>query len=398
MTNVISTIINLPAYLSTIAMVKSGKIERALISAEKLLRNNPLNSKFIVVFTQAAVSANLPETAIQTLEIARDHYPNDVATLNWLGVLYQKVGRTRSARECFEKLCEICPSDPTALKSLKDAMALDSMSTDGWTESAETGGTYRELIKDAKEAELLEQEAKAMKNEKDVDALIINIQTKLASEPGNMNYYRFLAKLYTQKKMFGDAIATLKKAMEIGSSDPELDNAMISIRVQQLDDEISQLKAIGNIDGSEAKEAEKKQFIFKNLQEMVRRYPNDLKLRYEWGVILYDNSSLNDAIQQFQMSQRNPKYQVKSLYYLAMCFKQKKQYDLALNQLEKAASETPIINETKKDILYELGEISGLTGNKDKAAGYYKQIYQADISYRDIAEKIEQVYKTREKL
>ena len=31
-------------------------------------------------------------------------------------------------------------------------------------------------------------------------------------------------------------------------------------------------------------------------------------------------------------------------------------------------------------------------GDKVKAAEYYKQIYQADISYKDIAQKIELLY------
>jgi len=44
-------------------------------------------------------------------------------------------------------------------------------------------------------------------------------------------------------------------------------------------------------------------------------------------------------------------------------------------------------------VLYELGLILEIVGQKDKAAEYYKQIYQSDISYKDIAEKIEQAYR-----
>lgn len=392
LTRVISTIACLPLFLKTVAMVKSKNTNEALVSAEELLKDNPLNSRFIKVFAQAAVNANLPEAAIQTLEIARDHYPNNILIINWLGALYQKVGRTRSARECFEKLSEIRPDDPAALKSLKDAMALDSMTTDGWVESAEKGGTYRDIIKDVKEAALLEQEAKAVKSEKDVDVLIADIRAKISGEPENINYYRALARLYVQKKLFDEAIAIMEKAREISPNDPELGNVLSSIHIQQFDNEIFRLKAEGDTAGAEAKKAERDRFVFENLKESVRRYPNDLKLRHEWGVILYENGNLNEAIQQFQMSQKSPKHRVDSLYYLAMCFRKKKQYDMALEQLEKAASEIPTMDGTKKDIFYEIGEISEAMGNRDKAAEYYKQIYQVDIGYKDIAEKIERVY------
>lgn len=393
-THYISMLTGLPEYLKTMAMAKSGKPDEALISAEKLLRNDPLNPKFITFFAQAAGNANLPEAAIQTLEIARDHYPENISVLNWLGAFYQKTGRTSSARECFEKLSEICPSDPDAVKHLKDALALDSMSTDGWAVTAEKGGTYREIIKDTEEAQLLEQEAKAVKSEKDTDALVADALAKVQAEPENINYYRSLARLYVQKKMFNDAIAILNKAIEISRGDPELDAAMTSTRSRQFDYEISQLEEAGNSAGAETKKAEKQQFVFNDLQERVKRYPNDLKLRYDWGIMLLNNDYRNEAIQQFQMSQRSPKHRLKSLYSLAMCFKQKKQYDLAMDQLEKAGSETVTMDDTKKDILYELGEISEIMGNEEKSTEYYKQIYQVDIGYKDIAAKIERAYKT----
>jgi len=391
--HIISTITGLPSYLTAMGMVKSEKTGKALALAERLLRKDPLNLKFVKLFTYAASKAGLSEAAIQTLEIARDHYPGDTSVMKLLGALYIETGRAKAARECFERLCEISPNDPKAIKSLKDAMALESMATDGWAEIAETGGTYRDMIKDAKEAVLLEQEAKAVKSEDDADALIADALAKIEAEPSNINHYRLLTRLYVQKKMFADAIAALEKAIEINPGDPELERAMGSTRIQQFDYQMSELKDAGDTAGAESKEAERNQFIYDDLQDRVKRYPNDLQLRYELGVILYDNGYLNEAIQQFQMSQRSAKHRVRSLFYLAMCFKMKKQYDMALAQLVQANAELPTMDAMKKDVCYELGEISGITGNREKAAEYYKQIYQVDIGYRDIAEKIEQVYK-----
>ena len=76
-----------------------------------------------------------------------------------------------------------------------------------------------------------------------------------------------------------------------------------------------------------------------------------------------------------------------------MSFKAKKQYDLAVEQLKKASAEIIGMDTTKKDILYELGELSTLMGDKATALEYYKEIYAVDIGYRDITEKVESVYK-----
>ncbi|MBN2302682.1 MAG: tetratricopeptide repeat protein [Lentisphaerae bacterium] len=383
----------LPTYFVATARLKANKPEQALLLAEKLLRINPLHPKSIMLFAEASVAAGLPEAAIQTLEIARDFYPSHIKIINWLGQLYQKVGRTKSARECFEKLCEICPNDPGALKMLKDALAIDSMAADGWQNAADKGGTYRDIIKDTDEAHLLEQESKAVQTDRDTEVLIANTLKKIDSDPENINYYRQLSKLYAQKKAFTEAISALKKAISLNPGDPELDKTMSATRTLMFNEDIAQLKAAGDSDAMEAKVLERDQYIADDLQARVARYPNDPELRYEWGSLLFQYQHLNEAIQQFQISQRSPKYRIRSLYKLAMCFKQKGQHDLAIEQLEKAGLELTSMDQTKKDILYELGQITELTGDREKAAGYYKQIYQVDIGYKDIATKVEQVYK-----
>ncbi len=92
------------------------------------------------------------------------------------------------------------------------------------------------------------------------------------------------------------------------------------------------------------------------------------------------------------LGQRNPKNRVQALYYLGLCFKAKKQYDLAMDQLGTASAEILIMDSSKKDVLYELGQVSELMGDSAKAAEFYKEIYQSDISYRDVSQKIEDLY------
>lgn len=391
-TKIVNTIAGFPAYVVALAVFQFGKPAKALLAAEKLLKKQPLEPRYVKLFAHAAADAGFPEAAVQTLEVARDHNREEKEILRTLGGLYQDQGETKAARECFEKLCELSPNDPAAVKALKDAMALDSMKTDGWSEAAEKGGTYREMIRDTKEAELLEQQAKAVKSTKDADALIQDAVAKIEAEPENINYYKSLARLYRQKKMFDEAIEVLEKAVEVSGGDPELDAALSSARVQKFDAEIAALKEAGDEGAVSARKEERDAYVYEDLQSRVKRYPNDLKLRYDLGIMQLERGLVNEAIQQFQLSQKSPTHRVASLYYLAVCFKQKSQYDLAQEQLEAALAQTSSMDDTKKSVLYELGEVAELLGDKQKAAGYYKQIYQVDIGYRDIAEKIENLY------
>ena len=227
----------------------------------------------------------------------------------------------------------------------------------------------------------------------DADALIEQAQAKIAAEPANVNHYRALARLLAQRKRFGDAIGTLQKALEVNPGDPELDAALGNMRIQQLDSQIAELKAAGDTSGAEAKEAERNQFYADNLQERVNRYPNDLRLRHEWGELLFANDMFNEAIPQFQLAQRSPKHRVSALFYLGLCFEKKQQYDLAIEQLEKAKADLLSMDDTKKNILYEMGRIYEVMGKTNEAADCYKQVYQVDFGYKDVAKRVESIYK-----
>ncbi len=387
-THIITSITGMGGMIGAQSALKKDPI-KALKISEKLLRTDPLNKMFIDVHVKAALAADLPETAILTLEVGREHYPKDAALLKKLGQLYLDHNQTNKGREIFEILLALKPNDQAVLKAYKDATALDTMNKGGWSDA----GSYRDIIKDTEEATRLEQAAKAVKTDKDVDALIAESLKKIEQEPDNINYRRGLADLYMRAARMDDALQTLEEAQKLsGGADPQLDRSMAQVKLKMFDLEIDQLKTSGDETGAAAKEAERKAFELADAAERVKRYPNDLQFRFEFGVLLYDNDQLNEAIQQFQQAHRNPQRRIRSLYYLALCFKQKQQFDIALEQLEKAASELQIMDSTKKDILYELGSICEAMQDKEKAAQYFKQIYAVDIGYRDIAQKIEQNY------
>lgn len=395
LTHALSMLAGLPRFVRGHLALKAGKPMAALQLAEQLLRTDALNMAFIDLLCRAAEAAKMPEVAIQTLNVARGFYDTRMDILIRLGNLYTATNQMEAARECFETVADLRPHDAQAMKAYKDAMARDSMIKGGWTEAAKDGGSYRTLIKDLQEAATLEQESKSVRDEHGLESLIRNAIDNIKQEPDNINHRRTLADLYLEASRFDDAIRTIQESRRVpGIDDSQLDRMLAEVRTKYFEREIEELRANGDLDGVRAKQAEKEAFLFKDVAGRVERYPDDLSLRLEYGVLLYQHDAINEAIHQLQIAQRYPRNRLRASYYLGLCFRKKEQYDMAIEQLEKAAEELPAMNELKKDIYYELGCILASMGKAQEAADkYFKEIYQADIGYKDVAAKIEAAYK-----
>ena len=376
-------------------MSAQGKLKKdpkaALEGAEKLLELDPLNLPFLKFFAQAAEAAELPEIAVQTLEIARPYFAKDVEFLRILARLYIATNKPAGAKDCYSTVAELLPNDQVAIKNLKDAAALDTMKTGGWEN---TKGSFRDKLKDQKGAILLEQQAKSVKGDSDVETLIAQRLKDIEREPQNMNFRRALADLYVRAERFDDALDALDAATKAaGRADPQIERTASQIKVRKFDAAIAAAKEAGNDDEAAAKDAEKSTFLYDDAVDMVKRYPNDLQFRYELGYQYYLRQQYNEAIEEFQLAQRNPQRRTRSLYYLAMCFSEKGQLDIAFEQLQKAASELAIMDETKKDVVYQMGVLAEQMGRKAEAVAFFKEIYGVDIKYRDISQRIEAAYK-----
>lgn len=390
MTHIITSLTGFPSVLITKGTMGKNPL-KAMHSAEKLLRRDPLNIMFLNLLAEAAMHADIPEVATQALETARDDRPDDVTLLKRLGALYTEVERNHDARLVYERLMKLRPNDQELIKAYKDATALDSMQKGGWSEA----GSFRDVIRDTEEAARLEQEGKAVKTTKDVIDLIVDAEAKYKNEPENVNYVRALADLYARAERFIEAADTMERFQKASSTrDPQIDRAISDTRLQQFDFEVTQLEAAGDTEAAEAKKKERHDFRLEDAKDRVTRYPNDLQFRFDLGEFLFEEGEHNEAIQQFQLAQKNPQRHVQSLYYLGLCFKAKEQYDIAMEQLTAANNSLQTMDNTKKDVVYELGLLHESMGNVEEAKNHFKQIYSVDIGYKDVAQRIEQAYGT----
>ena len=376
-------------------MLKAGKKEAALLECEKLLTMNPLQSQNVELAVQVADASGHPEAALFTVEAAYENNPDDMMLLRRVADYYMAVGDYAKARDAYVKLNAFLPNDQAIFKQLKDAEARVTMAA-GWESTAGKKDGYRDLIADKDQAKKLDMQAKSVVAGSDADALIEEARARIEKEPNNLNLYRALSRLLTQNKRFDEAVEALEAARKVNASDPELDRSISMTKISAFEAKIEELKAAGDAEGVASMSNEMDQFVFDDLISRVQRYPNDLKLRYELGLQYYKYDYFDEAIGQLQLAQRSPKERIESLYYLAMCFAKKGQRDMAVMQLETANEQLQIMDDLKKKIEFELGDMAEQAGDIEKAFGYYKDVYGADIGFEDIGVRMERIYKLRQ--
>ena len=375
-----------------LALAKKGQGAEAMAEAEKLLTINPLDPDNIECAVKAAESAGKPEAAAISVEAAYSCNQNDANLLERIAAYYMAAKRYDKARDAYVKLSQLKPGDQRVLQLLKNAEAQTTMSS-GWSDSVGKKGGFQNLIANKEQAKKLDQANKAMVVGTDAEALIAEKKAQIEKEPGNMNMYRALARIYMQNKRFAEAVQTLEQAQTVNSADPELDRMLSTVRAADYEARIEALRQEGKTEEADALEVEKDQFVFDDLATRVDRYPNDLHLRFELGYQYYiygdqDPSFYDEAVQHLQLAQKSPKDRLNALYYLAMCFLKKGQRDRAVMQLETARDQLPMMDDLKKKVVYQLGLCAEESGDYEKAYNYYKDAYSSDVTFDDLNERM----------
>jgi len=227
------------------------------------------------------------------------------------------------------------------------------------------------------------------------DRLIAEYEERLPKEPKNLKLLRSLSELYAQKKEFDRAIEYAERIRSSeGGTDPSLDRLISDITIKKLNHEISLLDPAAPEYTQEVArlEAERQAFQLKECQQRAERYPNDLQIRFELGDLYFRTGKITEAIGEFQKAQANPQRRLQALGYLGQCFARRGMNDSAVRMLQNAIKEKPVFDDEKKELTYQLGCVFEKMGKPEEAIEQFKQIYELDISFKDVSAKVDKYY------
>ena len=262
--------------------------------------------------------------------------------------------------------------------------------------------SFRDKLRDEAQAVSLEQAGKVVTGDTMTQRLLDEALGRVAKEPNNMNHYRSVSQAYKQLGNLDEALNWVRKARElpVGKTDAALEKQETELATAVIEKHMKEAEAAVAASPNDAAATAKMEAARKELADFklteskryVERYPNDYAARYALGNLLFDTGQIDAAIAQFQQAQKGPQVKVNSLVGLGRCFKAKKLFDLAVAQLNTAKNELSTMDDTKKEVIYELGTCYEKMGKPDAAIEEFKVIYSEDIGFRDVADKINAFY------
>jgi tetratricopeptide (TPR) repeat protein len=381
-------------------MFGGGKKDPAkqLETAEGMLAKDPTSVGALRMLAEAAGALGLPETVAFALDAVREIEPDNRANLLALGEAWLAAGKPADALKMADELLRDKPNDGDAQNLMRKASVAQTVTKQRWDEKT----NYRDKLRDEAQAVSLEQGAKIVTGDVMSQRLLDEALARVAKEPNNLNHYRGVSQAYRQMGNLDDALAWVRKAREhpVGKTDAalekqesELATAIIDKRMKEAEaavaaaptDSTAQLKLA-------AARKELGEFKLTEAKRYVERYPNDYPARYALGALLLELGQTDAAIAQFQQAQKGPQVRISSLVGLGRCFKTKRLYDLAVAQFTTAKNDLNTMDDTKKEVIYELGACYELMGKPDLAIEEFKIIYSDDIGFRDVADKINAFY------
>ena len=369
--------------------------QEALVTCEQILNGDPNNTTANKLLAEAAMALEYPKTAVLSLEIAFKNNPKDTDIGIRLGEALAAAGQLARATTILTELQRANPNDAQLSMLIKNLAAKQTMSHSGYEGLAEGKGSYRDILRDKDEAASLEQQNREVKSDDVATELIREYQGKLEKQPNDRRLLKQIADLYAQKKDFDTALEYLTQISTIeGQTDPSLEKAIADTKLRRIDHRLSLIDETATDAAAQraALEKERQEFSLTEARRMVDKYPNDLAHRFELGRLLFEAGKTSEAISEFQKAQMNPHKKIASQYYIGRCFAKQKMYDMAARRFESAIAEKEIFDEEKKELIYELGSVLESQGKMEEAITQYKQIYEVDIGYRDVAAKVDAYY------
>jgi len=366
---------------------------------KEVLGSDPYNAQANELFYSAAVIAGLPMTGGFALQTVTEGDPNNAKFFHKLGDFYMEHEAFEKAAEIFGQLSAKDRADLTATKKYKDATARGSIASQKW----DSEGDWRDLLKDKDAASDLESKSRAAMTPEMLQAQVDSLSAEYAEDQNNLDVSKRLAATYEELEQFPSALQFYEWAFHLSGSDPALEKKVGLLREKVNADHLESLQAFitenpehPDIEQYKAQlgEAEKNEMdlLISESQERVDRNPTDNELRFELGQRLYAADKFRESIQHLQQAKRSPNLRIKVMNMLGQCYDKMNMTDLAASQFEEAIKEIPGMDDTKKDLLYNLGILYKKLDKDDQYLEALKQIYAVDYGYRDVAARVEGSY------
>lgn len=371
--------------------------EATITNIEDELERDPYSISANETLFAAATDLNLPELAAFALETICQGQPNPKKHLHMLANHYIKNEQFAEAADTYRRVLKVDRTDAIAMRGEKDCAARASMRQGNW----EGSGDFRTKMKNQNATAELESADKVGLTRAEMEARLAQLSEEYAADNTNLQVVKSIASIYEQMEDYANSYSFFAYAFQLsGGTDFSINDKAMEMHEKLLQAELAHYEQVLAADpnNEEAKAAlaqrrkEVAAAVVADAKARVEANPTDANLQLKYGQALFDAEQYSEAIPALQRARTNPNLRIKAMLTLGRCYAAKNMVDMAIRQLEEANAEHITMDETKKDLLYLIGDLYTQAGNKEKALENFKSIYEVDYGYRDVAHRVESAY------
>jgi tetratricopeptide (TPR) repeat protein len=236
-----------------------------------------------------------------------------------------------------------------------------------------------------------------------MESLLAKVIDKYNQDQTNLHTVKTMADIYERLDQFESALMFYEYALTLNTSDVALKRKTESIKdkvqeaqIQQMQTDIENDPNAPDVEDKRAMLAQirldRATVVIDECKTRVDRNPTDKTLRYELGQAYFGAGLFTEAIPELQQAKGNPHIRIKAMLLLGRCFERKNMNDLAKGSFIEANKELAIMDNTKKELLYDLALVCEKMSDKEGYLEALKEIYNNDYGFKDVAKRVESSY------
>ena len=370
-------------------MATANKPAAVVKSCEAGLEKNPADAGLLAMLAQALEDLGHGESALSVWRFRLEQDDQDLDALKGAGKLHYKLRQITEAVECFERAHALDKHDPEVERLRKNLAAEGTLASTRF----ESAKSSRELVKDKAALRGGERAARLHRTSDELSDDIETLEARLAEKPDDVDGRRRLTRALVAGRRWDQALAHLEAwtaADEHGLAADELADLTGEVQLARAEADLVAAKGAGDAAAlAEAADA-RARLEAAEYGRRVAADPSLTELRLKLARALYRLKETDKAIEHFQVLAGDHRLKLDAQQGLGACFFRKGLLPLAARQFESAlALAGGVTQDRGKEICYHLGLVCERMGDTSGALSRYLEIYEVDINFKDVGQKIE---------
>lgn len=392
-----------PGMMEGMKRSTSGKdAKQAMLNAEYLLAKDPANGSYLDALLKNADRLELVDTIMWVTPLVLDSLKKDKKPSK---------ARFKAFREVVvsaaERMLETDPAKATtlleqAVASVDYIVARSPGDEDLRIEQRNLSGklaitrgkyeeadSFRDSLRDADAQRVLHDADRSKQSDETLEATVAALQKAYEEDPTPQNLNRLVEVLRkTERKPEEDRAVKLLMSAYESSGNYSFKQTADDIRMRQLARQTRKQKARAK-ESDEAddkqqarlaalEEAQAQREIF---AERVKKYPTDLRWKYQLGATLFKLSEFDEAIPVLQAAQADPKHRVRCRLLIGRAFHETGAHAQAADVLKETIDSYEISDDVSYELMYRLGLAYEADGRVDEAIDVLGRLAREDYNY-----------------